>query len=75
MREQNSAGSFSKKRTELLQGWFLLCGTKIVLGYWLKGAAGAYLRHFERRQKKMAARTQVARNSVAGDITKLAKKE
>ena len=58
-----------------LQGWCVLCGTKMVLGFWLKGAAGAYLRHFERRQKKTAARIQVSRSSVAGEGSKITKKE
>ena len=54
----------------------LLCGAKIVLGFWLKGAADAYLRHFEKRPKKSAPRASVARSSAAvGNISKIAKIE
>jgi len=45
------------------------------MGYSLKGAASAYLRHFERRQKKAAQRPPLPRASAAGDISKLVKKE
>jgi hypothetical protein len=58
-----------------MQGWCLLCATKVVLGYWLKGAANAYLRHFERRQKKAAQRPPLPRASAGGDISKMVKKE
>lgn len=59
-----------------LQGWFVLSATKIVLGFWLREAAGAYLRHFERRKKKTAARAQLpSRSTAIGDISKIAKKE
>jgi hypothetical protein len=52
-----------------------LCATKVLLGFWLKGAASAYLRHFERRQKKAAQRPPLPRASAMGDISKIAKKE
>ena len=43
----------------IVQGWGFLCGFKLVLGFWLKGASSAYLKHFEQLQKKQAAyRTQ-----------------
>lgn len=48
---------------------------KLVLGFWLKEAASAYMHHFDRRQKKNAARVPISRASAAADISKLTKKD
>lgn len=53
----------------------LLCGFKLLLGFWLKGAASAYVRHFERRQRKAGARPAATRMPVSSSIAKLAKRD
>ena len=47
----------------------MLCGIKVLLGFWLKSAASAYLRHYERRQKRNMRPAVVSRivNAVKGN--------
>lgn len=58
-----------------VQGWGVLYAYKVVLGFWLKGAAHAYVQHFERRHRRAAARPPPSRAANTSNVGKGTKRE